>query len=46
MQRRDYFINLLLVLLATVLLAICVGSIAREMQGSNFRQRTEHASSE
>ena len=46
MQRRDYVINLLLILLVVLLLAICIGSITGELRNSGIRQRTEHAISE
>lgn len=42
MRRSDLYINMLLLLLASALVAICAGSIANEAQSSH--NMTEHAS--
>mgnify|MGYP006872973391 CR=1 FL=1 len=44
MRRSDYYTNLLLLLLAIALVAICASSIANEAQSSHNQPTTEHAS--
>ncbi|MBQ9669031.1 MAG: hypothetical protein IJV45_09895 [Prevotella sp.] len=44
MRRSDFYINLLLLLLAVALVAICARSIATEAQSSHKQTTTEHAS--